>query len=92
MANIIAGAMGRHLVNSMNKRVRGGHRSWGDDTAANVPGEGGYSLLADAGKVEAEYAYQTSAQWLGRAYSTSCLMATSACEPLAPLICAHFCL
>ena len=44
VASSMAGAIRRHLVNSMNKTVCGGHRSWENDIAANVPG-GGVPLM-----------------------------------------------
>ena len=38
VGNTMAGLIRRHLVNAMNKGVRGGHRSWENDIAGNEPG------------------------------------------------------
>ena len=36
----MAGAFRRHLVNSMDRTVCGGHRSWENDMTAYTPGGG----------------------------------------------------
>ena len=38
VANTMAGAIRRHLVNSLNKQVCGGHRSWENAIAGHEPG------------------------------------------------------
>ena len=38
VGSTMAGAIRRHLVNSMNNTVGGGHRSWENDIAGNEPG------------------------------------------------------
>jgi hypothetical protein len=38
VGNTMAGAVRRHLVNAMNKGLRGGHRSWENDVSGNEPG------------------------------------------------------
>ena len=38
VANTMAGAIRRHLVNSLNKQVCGGHRSWENTIAGHEPG------------------------------------------------------
>ena len=40
VGSTMAGVLRRHLVNSLNKTVCGGHRSWDNDIPANVPGGG----------------------------------------------------
>ena len=38
VGSTMAGVVRRHLVNSLNKTVCGGHRSWDDDISGNEPG------------------------------------------------------